>query len=489
MDYDQIIAQALQGVNPLIAQPVPPLNTGTPLLPQNMASDAVNRAMVPGGAPVTADDKSTTMAKIGMALMQPRMPGQSVAGNIGGALNQGSDYLDAAKARAQTTASQQAGTALQATQVGAATQLANAQLQSLAVKFPMEVAELQQKLKDLTLAGKTNEYNAIMATLKAQPDYLMATIKADLEGKQAAVGLAQGHTRMWNSYADYLDRGGKDKGASGAKTILHSSKNEDGSLTSSYMIGDKGPFYEIVRPGISDMNQAMKIAEKELKKEGEYGWFGGPTPKEIKERAQKLMTPSVITIDSDGNPVKKEGAKPGTPESAGEPEEQSTGPTSVMPTESAGERRDAAGRSLKVIEGEMQAETDPEKKANLQREYDKVKLEATSENPHQVGKAKNPASVAKAKKETWTKDRVDELLGAKGVNTPGDKSGTELDQEDAQKEYDAALAELKAFAKKPSRDPKAVAALKQKLLAARAKLTEAMGSNSKGDPITGDVGE
>lgn len=459
MDYDQIIAQALSGINPMLGVKPPPLNTGTPMLPPNMVSSAVTNAMTPGGAPVTADDRSTAMAKIGMSLMQPRMPGQSVAGNIGTSLEKGSDYLDAAKVKAQNTATQQA-------QLGVATQTADTQnrvldakLQEMAVKFPMEVAEIQQRLKKAALENKQEEYNAIVAALKSQPEHVIELVKTELAKKQADVKNTEATANFHQAYADFLSRGGKDKTKPGEKTILHTTKAEDGSVISSYMNGSDGPFYEIMRPGIADQAQAMKAAEKQLKGENSYGFFSGPTPKEIKERAQKLMTPQVINIDGDGQPVQK---KPAVVATDGKP---------TMPAnETPAQRRDAAGRSLKLIEGELQTETDPEKKAALQKEYDRVKLETTSENPHAVGKAANPASAATPRKvETWTPDRVNELLGAKGAQTP--ETGTsdiEKAANDAEAAYKTAMQNLRSFGTKGGK-----VANKEGLVAAKTAVKEA----------------
>lgn len=486
-NYDQVIQNALAGVNPIINAPIPPLNTGTPLLPRSMVSDAVMRAMTPGGAPVTEDDKSNAIIKIGQGLMQPRMPGESTVGNIGKSIGGGIDYLDAAKARAQNTAAQQAGVGMQAMTSGAQANQMDAALQAMAAKFPMETAELQQKLKTLALEGKVAEYNALKAAIVSDPELVLRHAKADIAAKEAAGKQGEAHARYFDSLSAFYDRGGKDKIPPGKKTILHTTKSDDGSVITSYMNGEEGPFHDILRPGISDAQQAMKLAEKELKREKNYGWFQGPTPEQIKERATELMKPRLITIDAEGKTVdaaKKPEAAPPEPAAATPKPSPKAEPKSVdaanFPKETPDEARDAAKRSLAIKEKELESITDPAARQNLQKQIDQMRLASTSENVHATARAVRPSSVAKPKKEVWTPEKLDQML-----NSPADKTGGQLDVEDAKAEYDSVIEEVKKMSKQPSRDPKVIVALKQKAAAARAKYLQALSANST-DPFSGE---
>lgn len=429
MDYDQVIANAVKGVNPLISGSLPPLSTGQPLVPQDNLRDVMSRAMVPEFTP-TGEDRSTAMAKIGMSLMQPRMPGESNVGNIGRAANVGIDYLDQAKQRQQTQAIAQATLGSQVRTADVQARQGEMNLQKMAQQYPMEVAELQEKLKQLTLEGKTKEYQAIVAAVKADPGRVLREINADLKLKEAQAGAQEAHGRFWDKYGNYLEQG---KPAANQRQNMHTNVLDDGRQVTDYMVNGK-MYHEILTPGVSDMTKATKLAEKMLKAEKSYGWFGGPTPQEIQTRAQELMQPKVTTINHMGQSVQPP-AEGGTPASSsttptptvGQPE-QVGGPTDTgLPTESPADARAAATRSADVIQSELAAEKDPAKKEVLQREFDRAKLIASSDNPHTVGRAKNPASVAQPVTqptatrtggvEVWTPEKIDQTLGKAPTGT------------------------------------------------------------------------
>lgn len=424
MDYDQIIANAVKGVNPLVSGSLPPLSTGQPLIPQNNLQDVMSRAMVPEFAP-TGEDRSTAMAKIGMSLMQPRMPGESTVGNIGRAANVGIDYLDQAKQRQQQQAIAQATLGSQVRAQDVQARQGEMNLQKMAQQYPMEVAELQEKLRQLTLEGKTKEYQAIVAAVKADPGRVLREINADLKLKEAQATTTEAHGRFWDKYGTYLEQG---KPSANQRQNMNVHDIGDGRTMTTYMVNGK-IYHEIINPGVPDMQKATKLAEKMLKAEKSYGWFGGPTPQEIQTRAAELMKPGMVTFDHAMRPVQPpvEGGSSPSSSPTGTPAvgpqtspEQLSGPTDTgLPTETPADAR-AAARSADVIQSELTAEKDPAKKEVLQREFDRAKLIASSENPHTVGRAKNPASVAQpavATKtgsgavEVWTPEKIDQTLG------------------------------------------------------------------------------
>src|SRR6266513_3122994 len=298
MDYDQIIANAVKGVNPLISGGLPPLSTGQPLIPTNNLQDVMSRSMVPEFAP-TGEDRSTAMAKIGMSLMQPRMPGESNVGNIGRAANVGIDYLDQAKQRQQQQAIAQATLGMQGRTADVAAWQGEMNLQKMAQQYPMEVAELQEKLKQLTLEGKTKEYEAIVAAVRREPGMVLRSINADLKLKEAQATTMEKHGTFWEKYGNYLEQG---KPSANQRQNMNVHDIGDGRTMTTYMVNGK-IYHEIINPGVPDMQKATKLAEKMLKAEKSYGWFGGPTPQEIQTRAMELAKPSMITFDHAMRPV------------------------------------------------------------------------------------------------------------------------------------------------------------------------------------------
>lgn len=458
MDYNQMIEQALNGsnVNPLLNTTIPPINTGQALLPPTMVADSVRRALVPGGAPLTDDNKDAAMVKIGMALAKPRMPGESVAGNFTAALDQGSESLQKARIQNQNVAAQQADLATKAQAVDTQDRVLNAKLQELAGKYPMEVAEMQQKLRQLALEGKTKEYEAIKAMIMLQPENVVKEIQNHFAQQEAQTRGLGATADFHEAYARFLDRGGKDKIPAG-KNIIHSTKTDNGDILNTYVMSDgKGtqsqPYYELIRPGVSDPVLAAKMAEKELRRTNSYGWFGGPTPQEINAKAAEMMKPQIIHFDSNGQSIDPTKIPmPGqitSPVAAGAPTKGGTGPDAGFPAnETPQQRIDRAGEQLKLIQMEIDQEKNPENRAALEKERDRLQQVVTSANPQTVARAVNPASVKKPV-EVWTPDKINNVLGKdSGVQSSSDPNDTIQSRavDAAKAKYEKAQQDLKAL--------------------------------------------
>ena len=331
MNYEDIIAQALSGINPAAMAKPPALNTGTPLVPQQNLQQAISSAMTPGGVALPDEDRTTALAKIGISLMQPRMPGQTVAGNLGNAANAGIDYADAAKQRAQKLAMEQAQLGSNVATQDTQRRTLEATLQQMAVKFPMEVAEIQQRLRKAALEGKTAEYNMVATAITQNPGAVVERVRQDLQkgiDEQTQRGLTaektaaetgkitaeaarvpaqaredEARAKYLEAYSKYLDAQAGGVAKKGTRQTLNVRDLDDGRVIQTFGLDGK-VYTQITDPGLKDMASAMKVAEKQLKAEKGSGWFAaGPTPQEIQARAKELMTAKTIYIDSSNRVV------------------------------------------------------------------------------------------------------------------------------------------------------------------------------------------
>lgn len=358
MDYNQIIRNALMPVNPLLAMQPPALNTGTPLIPENTLRDAVARALSPVKPQPTDDDRMSALGRIGQALLKPRMPGQSVAGQFGDAAATGSQYLDAQRDKAAAENMQRATFATQAASADAARRTAETNLQMMAQKYPVEFAELQQRLRKSTLEGNVQEVEAIKAHLmKANGgEFIAQQIAADMRKRTAEATKLEAEAKRVPAQAEE-DRARAEYLRAQAQVLIpaHAEAYRGLNKPDAFKVIDKdrglvavtkpggGEDYFIVDAPMSPQ-EAMTRAKKELTEEkraqhkaagGTFDMFApSPTQQEINERAQQYVRGGVRQLGSSGT------------ERTGKPMPAPTAPTPAAPNASSGPVPGPASKAL-----------------------------------------------------------------------------------------------------------------------------------------------
>jgi len=405
-DPMSMILQAISGgAKPMSFTP-PNLAPVAPMFSPDVMRQLVGQAMQPGGAPIQPMDKSMALAKIGLALMQPRQQGQSVAGSVGQAMNTGVDALGAAKAKAQQEAVQRAQMAstmasadLQRQQVAQGMEIAR-------VNFPLQFARMQEELNNAQMQGDVLRVQAIEARLAALPEEMARRQASKRETEAAALAKTQAETAKTQAEtlrlpaqaeedrarAEYL----RAQAAEGKRPVQQKFTDDKGNIILTTTIGDK-TYVEQITPPITDAAVAQATAQKQLEEETYRGrgWLDrmstpAPSKAEVTQRAQELMKGRRQWI---GEPMpvraKAAAAKPAaTPGEAAFREN--------VANETPEQRRElAAGSQLAKLETELETTTDPVERAAIQKEMKRLQEIATSANPYAVARAKNPASVKK----------------------------------------------------------------------------------------------
>lgn len=417
-NYDQIVEMLMASMaNPQKPFDIPNLPQPTPLVPQQQMQQLVGRALNPESVQISPTDKSAALAKIGLALMQPRQPGQSVAGSISNAVGGGIDALQAGRDRAKAQAVQQAQLASTLSSADLQRQQSIQAMEIARAKYPGEMARFQQEYNNLVLQGDINAAHAlkakfetaVLAHTKKQAD---EKAQADLNKVKAETGMLKAHEDAYKAAAEASREGGK----------FTVTRGDDGTLVTT--VRKHGTIYQIeTAPPITDPKVALKKAEEQLKAEfmAGKGWVDrlttpNPSPEEIKQRALELQKPRTTVTDLlTGKPavmrdVMRPEAAPGvTPPTPGTP--RRTADTEGFPTETPEQRREAAKQSIEKIKSDMP--TDPVERAAAEREIKRLELIASAENPHQVGKARKPESVYKPQGSGTSSDPI-KLTGKPG---------------------------------------------------------------------------
>lgn len=296
-----MIQQALAPAAPTLAAAPPGLSTGAPLIPENNLQQIIGRALTSGGVPAGPGDRADTMIKLGSALMQPRMPGQSVAGNIGKALEGAVDYSNQRQTQRTNQAMAQAQIANNVASADTARQRSKMNMQILATQFPTEFQLLQQKLRQAMLAGKQDEVNYLrgMLLLENGGELLAKALRTEID--QASANLDFTRAKTGEQLAE-----GKYKEA--LASYYQSYRNDPNKLvklgdetmadgTHVTIFGKGGQVQAIVTyPALSEQ-AAMKKAKEELMREsGSDGLINrllgaGPSDEQVRQRAMQYMKP------------------------------------------------------------------------------------------------------------------------------------------------------------------------------------------------------
>lgn len=334
MDINALIAEAVRQqqqqmmAHPLIqGGPMMPPSPGQPIIGQDVLQEAMARAML-SRQPNTGQDVNSAMGRIGAALMQPRMPGESVAGNFGKAMQGGQSFLEGRQDAAQKLAMEQAQ--LASTMATADTVRRNTEMNMkiMATKFPVEYAKLQQELRDAVNRGDVTAKQAIEAKLalanggellaqeikqrleKGSAD--IARVQSQTQVDNAQVEASKSHSRYWDAMAGYYEAGKPSSAQANKPTVLKTEDLGDGRRLTTFQMNGR-VYHEILRPGIPDAATAQKMAKRQLEQEGKYGWFKG-SQKDIDQRAAELMQNRSVVIDVvTGQPVNPKQLQQPTP--------------------------------------------------------------------------------------------------------------------------------------------------------------------------------
>lgn len=315
MDYNDIIAQAIaqnQGVvNQGPVPSVPSVNTGTPLIDDSTLRATIARALQPASeAQVPQEDLLSARMKMFTALAQPRMQGQSVAGNVTSALNTGVEATDAARQRAAVDAAQKGQMASAIAGQDALRRTQEANLNMAVQKFPQEMEELRLKINALVAQGQVAQAAALRAKVMAHPDIMAQTIKQEMETKAASTEKETAQATEATAKAGFYDRGGAAK--SGMTAV------GDGTFIRQGVAPDGTTFMEHVIPG--NPNYTEEMARKELVKKAKADapwWQPGmflpdPSPQDIATLVAQRKTDQVQKFA----PI---GGAPTTPTTPGTP--------------------------------------------------------------------------------------------------------------------------------------------------------------------------
>jgi len=297
--HQRMIEQALAPAAPTLAAAPPGLTTGNPLIPEQNLNAIIAQALRPGGAPVNPRDRSDAMMKLGTALMQPRQPGQSVAGNIGAAMQGSSDLLSQRRKENTALAIQQGQMANQVASADLARKKTNMNMQVMAATFPAEFQLMQQKLRQAMLAGKQDEVAFIKNTLMLEngAELLARTLRAEVGKAEAAVGETEARGKYYDAAASYYSSFRSDPNR---QVKLGEETTADGRHVLFY--GQGGKVYAVTTTPAMDEPAARSRAKRELEAElaqAQSGmnvfskWFApGVQPEALAKRTKKYMTPS-----------------------------------------------------------------------------------------------------------------------------------------------------------------------------------------------------
>lgn len=282
--YEEMIGQA---VRPGVMGAAPqPLQTGAPLIDDSSLQAILSRALTTQSFQPSAQDASTARFNMGMALMQPRMPGESVAGNVGKAMGAGVGAWDAGAAKARGEAVQNAQLALGVDQASQSRQNSQLNREVLTRKFPTEMARLEEELKQLRVDGKIKEYQETVARFKSDPTRMLEEYGTDQGLKKAQTAQAAGaaakstadaaeanatsgaKANYYNAYADYMRGQGRQTPQRSAVKI---SEMDNGTA----VLWDTDNGYNLFTPGMGEAD-ARKRAEREVAA-SDKKWWQGPT--------------------------------------------------------------------------------------------------------------------------------------------------------------------------------------------------------------------
>jgi len=330
-----IIQNQLAPIQALLNRPAPNIPMGQPIVPEEAFKAAIARALGSEPPPLSGDQQSSVLGRIGAALMQPRQQGQSVAGNIGQAVSGGSQMADAMRQQNQATAMKQSELAstLETQQLNRRN--AEMNMQILSAKFPVEFAEIQQRLRKATLEGNAAEVEAIKSELmKADgAKRIVESMNTSQKKAEADVANVKAQTGQHDAQSEYLLQQARVLVPAHAKAYEGLNKpdafrviDKDTGLVA--VMTPNGGFETFkITPGVSDPKAAYAQAEKELNAkakqdhmaQGGWGWTApSASVQDIQKRAAEIMRGGVQSMGMMGG--SKPGttpAKPGTP-AAGE---------------------------------------------------------------------------------------------------------------------------------------------------------------------------
>lgn len=463
-DFQSIIARILGPLMNSIPQTAPSLTPQQGVISPQQLQTMVGGALQPGGAPIPEDAKSAALAKIGIALMQPRMPGQSVAGNIGNAVGGGIDALGAAKKQAQDQAVQQATLASNVAAADVQRRQAETALEILRVEFPMKYAAAKLALEQAAYAGNKAWFDAvqrdiIMNTPGAMQRAAMAPLaKTEAETAQASASAEKSRAEaarvpaqaaVDQAHADYYKALiEKAKIPPNARQTLNVHTTEDGQIITTFGVNGK-LYQQFTTPGIADQNKAEKLAREQLKKEAiqkakdEGRWFPSwgaqePTGPEVAARVQKLMQPRSVFMD-------QETWTPVTPEQIGQQTAPAAKPATApgkgagsMGVETPDQRREGIAKQIATIESELETATPAERPAK-ERELKVLQDALTAGNP-QTKAVKPGATKQPLPPGVESGDALLAKVRGRGVTVPDDlidKSPQDLTLEDRRRMAEA----------------------------------------------------
>jgi hypothetical protein len=291
-------------VPPPVVPPMqsPELQAQQPLIPREMLSQLLAKAL--GTPQASPEDMVTAKFKIAQALLQPRMQGQSVAGNIGNALGAGVDTVNASQERARQQAVQNAQLASTIGAQDTQTRQAEMSMAQAAQKFPLEMKKLTEEVQQLKVEGRIKEAQAIVAEFQSNPARLLEDYKTKLEKTRAETGKAEAEAKKATAeativapaHAAYYTAAGeaeRNRTAALDNTKVQMLNTPDGV----FEYDPQAKKMRHIRPGLTQA-EAFAQAKKEL----DSPW--GPTPTEkIRLRAQELMQPKAVPVDLTGTGV------------------------------------------------------------------------------------------------------------------------------------------------------------------------------------------